>query len=220
MRIRDSKTKLAELLVSDDMSGGLEEIALMPEKKVINTLFSFFYSYDLLIKWRAITAAGVVVKKISAHDMGYARNIMRRLMWNMNDESGGIGWGSPEAMGEIMAGSKDLAGEYHTILISYIMPDGNFIENELLQRGVLWGIGRLAHATPELLRPHMLLLTPYLKSTDPFIRGFAAWTASLYHTDQLKAALNNLEQDHETLSFYTAGQLKEITVSDLAKGRC
>ncbi len=217
MGIRDLKKKIAALLMADDFSGSLEEIDLLPGKKIINLLLSFFYSHDQLIKWRAITAAGEVVSKISEHEIAYARNFMRRLMWNMNEESGGIGWGSPEAMGEIMTGNKKLADEYHNILVSYIMPDGNFIENELLQRGVLWGIGQLAHARPELIQAHTFLLIPYLKSTDPFIRGFAAWIASLYHTDQLKALLNNLEQDHEILSFYTGGQLKEITVSDLAQ---
>jgi len=40
---------------------------------------------------------------------------MRRLMWNLNDESGGIGWGNPEAMGEILACHEALANEYAPI---------------------------------------------------------------------------------------------------------
>jgi len=137
----------------------------------------------------------------------------------MNDESGGIGWGSPEAMGEIMAGNQDLANEYHKILVSYIMPDGNFIENEMLQQGILWGIGRLAHSMPALIEEHTFLLIPYLESQDPVIRGHAAWTASLYGTEALKSTLNKLEMDQDFLSFYTEGQLKEITVGDLATGK-
>ena len=75
---------------------------------------------------------------------------MRRLMWNLNDESGGIGWRArPEAMGEIVARSERLADEYGHILISYLDPDGNYLEHPLLQRGLLWGIGRFAHARPE-----------------------------------------------------------------------
>ncbi|MEA3417440.1 MAG: hypothetical protein U9R02_15080 [Thermodesulfobacteriota bacterium] len=52
---------------------------------------------------------GVVVSNLADHDMESARVIMRRLIWNLNDESGGIGWGSPEAMGEIMARNNRLA---------------------------------------------------------------------------------------------------------------
>ena len=60
---------------------------------------------------------GEVVSKIAENDLEFARIIMRRPMLNLNDESGGIGWGAPEAMGEIMARSEKLAEEYHKILI-------------------------------------------------------------------------------------------------------
>ncbi len=86
-------------------------------------------------------------------DMESARVIMRRLMWSLNDESGGIGWGSPEAMGEIIASHDGLAKEYAHVLISYVWEEGNFLEYEPLQRGA---------------GPHLL---PYLESTDAAVRG-------------------------------------------------
>ena len=81
-----------------------------------------------MIRWRAVSAMGHVVSRQAENDMPAARIIMRRLMWNLNDESGGIGWGSPEAMGDIMARSAPLTREYHRILISYVDPSGNFLE--------------------------------------------------------------------------------------------
>jgi hypothetical protein len=45
---------------------------------------------------------GEVMAHLADKDMESARVIMRRLMWSLNDESGGIGWGAPEAMGEIV----------------------------------------------------------------------------------------------------------------------
>jgi hypothetical protein len=101
--------------------------------------------------------------------MESARVVMRRLMWNLNDESGGIGWGSPEAMGEITAGHGRLADEFAGILISYINPAGNFLEHELLQRGSLWGVGRLAHARPLLARPAVPFLPAFFESPDPYL---------------------------------------------------
>lgn len=44
--------------------------------------------------------------------MEKACTVMRRLMWTLNDEFGGIGWGVPEAMGEIMVCHKGLAHIY------------------------------------------------------------------------------------------------------------
>ncbi|RZB31250.1 MAG: hypothetical protein SRB2_04775 [Desulfobacteraceae bacterium Eth-SRB2] len=103
MKGRKLKKKILELLGRDDLEKSLDEICQYPARKAVNPLFSFFYSTNELIKWRAITAMGAVVSRLAEQDMESARVVMRRLIWNLNDESGGIGWGSPEAMGEIMS---------------------------------------------------------------------------------------------------------------------
>jgi len=102
---------------------------------------------------------GAVVANLAEQDMESARVIMRRLMWSLNDESGGIGWGAPEAMGEIIASHDGLAKEYVSVLISYVWKEGNFLEYEPLQRGAVWGVGRVAQVRPELAQdagPHLL----------------------------------------------------------------
>jgi hypothetical protein len=75
--------------------------------------------------------------------MEHARIIMRRLMWTLNDESGGIGWGVPEAMAEIMINHKGLFKEYAHILMSYAEGGGNYLDHEPLKRGVIKAIERL-----------------------------------------------------------------------------
>ena len=213
---RQLKKEIIELLSYKDFEKSLEKICQLPARQVVNPLFSFFYNSDELVKWRAVTAMGAVVSNLADHDMESARVIMRRLIWNLNDESGGIGWGSPEAMGEIMARHAGIAGEYHKILISYIMPDGNYLEHEILQRGVLWGIGRLAHARPHLVKSCANLLCPYMESPDPILRGFAAWAAGLFDCKTTRMLLKRLENDQATLTIYLKGKLEKITVAQLA----
>jgi hypothetical protein len=186
-------------------------------RAVVNPLFSFFYNRNELIKWRAVTAMGLVVSNLADSDIESARIVMRRLIWNLNDESGGIGWGSPEAMGEIMARHEGLAKEYYKIIISYIMPAGNYIEYEVLQRGVLWGIGRLAHARPHLVEDFAHMLCPYMESPEPALRGLAAWTAGLFTCERTSRLLKQLENDHATLTFYFDGILEELSVAELLK---
>ena len=101
---------------------------------------------------------------------------MRRLMWMLNDESGGIGWGAPEAMAEAMACHPRLAEEYVRILLSYIREDGNFLEYEPLRRGALWGIGRLARVYPEMLieLDAARYIRPYPEPDDPLSRSLSA----------------------------------------------
>ena len=97
-------------------------------------------------------AVGITVSAIARTDLEPGPGNHATAYLELNDESGGIGWGAPEAMGEITAENEILAREYHPILVSYIDEKGNPLENHLLERGVMWGIGRLAQKSPELLR--------------------------------------------------------------------
>jgi len=213
---RQLKKEIFELLSHKNFEKSLEKIRQLPARQAVNPLFSFFYNSDELVKWRAVAAMGAVVSNLADHNMESARVIMRRLIWNLNDESGGIGWGSPEAMGEVMARHVRLAGEYHNILVSYIMPDRNYLEHEILQRGVLWGVGRLAHARPQLVEDSALFLLPYMESEDANLRGLAAWTAGLFDCKTTRMLLKRLKNDQATLTIYLNGELEEFTVAQLA----
>ena len=214
---RQLKRTIKKLLLQKDLQSGLSEIGRLPARRAINPLFSFLCSLDELLKWRAVMAMGEVVDRLAAEDMESARVIMRRYMWQLNDESGGIGWGCPEAMGEIMARNKNLAEEFWCILISYIRPDGNFLEHEILQRGALWGVGRLAHARPELLEDSVIYLHPYMKSSDPYLRGLASWAAGAIRNKKTEAILSILKEDVAELKIFLGGHLKAFSVSELAE---
>ena len=189
---RDFKRKIIDLLKADDFARVLETFRSCPARRVINPLFSCLCSTEPQIKWRAITALGVVVANLAQDDMESARVVMRRMIWNLNDESGGIGWGVPETMGEVMARHEGLAREYVNILVSYIREDGNFLEYEPLQQGVLWGLGRLAQTSPELLQDAGAHLHPFLSSEDATLRGLAAWILGLLGGPQHESELEPL----------------------------
>ena len=210
------KKKILQILTQNNFEKDIMEISGFTARAVVNPLFSFFYNRDELVKWRAVTAMGLVVSNLADHDIESARVVMRRLIWNLNDESGGIGWGSPEAMGDIMARHEGLAKEYYTILISYIIPDRNYIEHEILQRGVLWGIGRLAHARPHLVKDFVHLLYNYMESPDPALRGLAAWTAGLFDCETMSRLFRRFENDQAKLTFYIDGTVEEVTVAQLS----
>ncbi|MBW2491511.1 MAG: HEAT repeat domain-containing protein [Deltaproteobacteria bacterium] len=216
MGSRQLKKILLPLLKKEEFEKSLEEICFMPARRVVNPLFSFFYSTDEWVKWRAVTAVGVVVARLAHKDLESARVVMRRLMWNLNDESGGIGWGSPEAMGEIMARHDGLAREYACILVSYINEAGNFLEHEMLQRGVLWGLGRLAHTRPELVQDASVYLPPFMQSKDAVHRGLAAWVAGAIPSEMTKSLLKRLVTDKARINIFIRMNLVERTVGQLA----
>jgi hypothetical protein len=214
---RDLKRKVLALLQSDNLDQSLDELCQLPARQVINPFISFFLSSDEQVKWRAITAMGAVVAHLAEKDLESARVVMRRLMWMLNDESGGIGWGAPEAMAEIIASHEGLAEEYAHVLISYIRQDGNFLEYEPLQRGAVWGIGRVAQRRPELVQeaaPHLL---SYLESDDATVRGLAAWAVGLLGAEAARSQLEALLGDDAGVSLYLNRKLVLRRVSDLAK---
>lgn len=149
--MKNFKLEVLKFLEQDDFEKNLEDIHQFPPLKVVNALFSFLVYTNEIIKKRSVIVMGEVVSKLAGKDIESARIVMRRLMLSLTEESGGIGWGSPEAMGEIMARSERLAEEYHKILISYAEGGGNFLDFEELQKDVISGLQRLA-----VVHPHMV----------------------------------------------------------------
>jgi hypothetical protein len=216
MRGRGLKEIVKNLLGADAFDASLDELCMMPPRRVINPLFSFLVHSDETLRWRAITAMGAVVENLAETDMEGARVIMRRLMWSLNEESGGIGWGAPEAMAEIMARHEGLAREYSHILISYMDDEGNFLEYEGLQRGVLWGLVRLARVRPQMVAEAGIHVQKYLESGDTITRGLAAWASGLLGVQKVRPILNSLADDDSLLRVYIDNEFTEVRVKDLA----
>ena len=217
MGIRE-KRRIGRLLQSPDLEAIIAELLQLPASTVINPLIGGLCSTNETARWHAITALGPIIAKLADRDMEAARVVMRRFMWSLNDESGGIGWGAPEAMAEIMSCHDGLADEYAHMLVAYMREDGFYLELEQLQRGLMWGLGRLAQDKPDLLRSkdavHHLL--PYLDSVDSTVRGLAARTLGLLKADESTALLENLLQDDAHVRLYLNRNFIDDTVGSLA----
>jgi hypothetical protein len=212
---RKLKQTIREILETETLHEGVKRVLFFPYSATVGPLISFFCSKDPLVKWKAVSVLGSVTAKIAETDPDYARVIMRRLMWSLNDESGGIGWGVPEAMGEIMALSDLLAGEYQKILVSYISPGANFIEVPALQKGALWGIGRLASTRPHYLNYAIPALPKFFDSEDPAIRGLSAF-ALLAIDPSMRATIPlNLINDPSPIEYYLDGVITTCPIKSL-----
>ncbi len=152
--MKDVKRKVLEILSRKDISGSLPDLDALPPQKVLGPLFSGILNADEHVRWHAVTAMGHVAGRLALGNLEQGRIVMRRLMWSLNDESGGIGWGAPECMGEIMAMHDGLAEEYHEILFSYLVERqggaDNYLEYLPLRRGAFWGLSRLNQQRPDI----------------------------------------------------------------------
>jgi len=217
MSFRTLKKEVLKLLTRDDFASILPRFSDLPARKAVNPLFSFLYSTDDTVRWHAVSAMGMVTAGLAEMDRESARIVMRRLIWNLNDESGGIGWGSPEAMGDIMARSQGMAREFYKILVSYILPHGNFLEHETLQRGVLWGLHRLAEVAPLLTQDATPFVRLFLSSKDPYHRGLAACYAGGAQDEEALPSLKKLVQDKTMITTYSHLKVKQCRIRDLTE---
>lgn len=214
---RGLKQAVADLLRGDDAASAVNAICGMPARRVVGPLFGLFCARDRLARWRAVTAMGAVVDRLADENLESARVVMRRFIWNLNEESGGIGWGCPEAMGESMARHSRLAEEYGGLLISYLRPECNYIDHPPLQQGVLWGLGRLAHARPGTAAGCGGVLVPFLGSEDAALRGLAAWVAGPVADAGILPHLAPLADDEHPFPLYRDGHLSDPPVGVLAR---
>ena len=225
MNRRKLKQEILQILEEDDLNRIRHNLVQFSPNQVINPLFSALCSPDEKVKWHAVSAFGWVVPALADVSLESARVVMRRFLWTLNDESGGIGWGAPEAMAEIMAEDTRLADEYLHMLISYTrddgpepFQDGNYLELPMLQRGLLWGIGRLCYAHKRRMQ-HCRIgadLQPYLASPDRVVRGLALWALIALEDGCAAGEAAGLQVDNTEVSIYFKGKTTICSVSELA----
>jgi hypothetical protein len=139
-------------------------------------------------------------------------------MWNLNDESGGIGWGSAEAMGEILSRHPGLAAEFDSIMFSFLDPEANFIDNPQLQQGILWGIGTYAQAAPDRISAYRAsLIVPFMDDKDPVKKAYA--TRALNHAGRLDpdTLSEDLLADQTKIWMYTGWTFETARICDLIR---
>ncbi len=226
MGTRALKKEIFAILAGKDLAAILAALEQFPAKEVVNVLFSAICQADEVIRWHAVSGMGPTVRRMAEADMEEARIIMRRLLWSLNDESGGIGWGAPESMGEIMHEHEGLAREYVHMLISYTRPDGpeleqdgNFLEHETLQRGLLWGLERMCDRLRQLLLEKGLPadIPPYLSSPDGTVRGLAVKLCGRLGVEGVDDSLTELSSDTSSFTWYHEGEFLRLSIAELAR---
>lgn len=217
MKERQIKKRLKILLQNKDLNWLLSEIRTFPVKPLITPLMSGLYQTDEKIKWHTVTLMGQVMHELASDDREAARVVMRRFLWNLNEESGGIGWGMPEALGEIMAETSWLAEEYSHMLVSY-MREENYLELPALQRGLMWGLGRLAMERPDLLLENNVdgYMELYLDSPDQEVLGLASRNFGILGIQEAAPYIRMFLKNNHPLRLYQDRRILPTTVAALA----
>jgi hypothetical protein len=208
---RQQRKHVVKGLVGSRQLSRLVELA-KADKRVLGVLCALLYEQDDRFRWRAIEALGAVSAVVAATDLQSVRELLRRLEWLMNDESGGAGWHSPEAMAAIVVNVPALLDVFGVIL-------GSYLKDEALSRGAHWAVAAVAKVRPELLSDRVEELTQSLDSADPHIRGYAVIGLASLAGGSVADKIEMLRDDSGTLDLYSrdTGEFRTTTVGALVR---
>ena len=140
----------------------------LQSRKVLSVLVRLAYDKTSLTGWRAIKAIGHVASLYVRNNYDFLRDTIRKLLWSLSDESGGIGWSAPEILGEIVsADPKKLADIVPLIAEVYS------IEEKVFRPGVLYALKRIGEISPESIEPFQEIVLSGLSEEDPLARVYA-----------------------------------------------
>ncbi len=226
MSRRQLKNEVLTLLHKASLAEILPDLGKYPAHSLLNPLFIALCHSVERVRWNAVLCFGWLVPSIAEKDVEAARVVMRRFLWSLNDESGGIGWGAPEAMAEIMCHSTVLRHEYLHMLISYmredgegLFEDGNYLELPMLQRGLLWGIGRLCqeHQSEMIERGIVDDVRAYLQSPDIYVIGLALWCLGSLGVAAEVDNLPRFEGNKEKIHLFLNNEMQDISLAEIAR---
>ncbi|MBM3746568.1 MAG: hypothetical protein FJW34_12300 [Acidobacteria bacterium] len=118
----------------------LREAAAQPAR-VLRYLTGRLYA-DPAEKWRAVRALGELAAAAGLLSDERLGELLRRYFWALNDESGAVPWGIPEAIGELLAVRPSFQRDFLPLLCSLAHQDEVFQTGPILE-GVCWALGRV-----------------------------------------------------------------------------
>jgi hypothetical protein len=139
---RDSD--VAEMFRRDDTEA-LVALAGTRPGGVVRFLTGRLYAADEHDKWRAVRMFGVLARQQALITDDRLADLLGRFLWALNDESGTVPFGVPEAIGEIVAARPGHGARVLPILCGMLTEDETF-QTGPVERGIYWALGRIGPA--------------------------------------------------------------------------
>ncbi len=205
------KKRLKELLLKRDSTAlaGLTH----NEGTTLRTLASLLFDRDKLVCWRAVEALGRAAAVEYEKDPEKVRELLRRLFWQLNDESGNLGWYAPQAIAAILAEVPSLLEEYGRVLVS-------FLPEEPFENGVRWGLARIGAVKQDAFNDTVAaqFLIGSLKEPGKDKLGFTLYALKALDIKVNRADIAAFQSDPHQIEIYNweTGEFDKTTVGELA----
>jgi hypothetical protein len=167
---------------------------------------------------------GRVAKALGTAHNEFLRITMRKLLWSLSDESGGIGWAAPELLGEIVCSDPDGFAD-----IVPLIAEVYDIEEQTFRPGVVYALARVAEGSPELVANYQKVIIRSLVDKNPLIKIYAlallglVWPTacrknlwSKEYQSKISDVVNNMNNDDGVAWIYKNNAFIDITVGEQA----
>lgn len=195
-------------------AGDYQKILFCAQQSLAKTLryvqMNIWGDDHFLPRWYAIEALGQLAAHFAGDNDEDFRNLIRRCLWAMNDESGNVPWAAPEVMAVIIKAKP----KQYDAFIPMLMTNG--LENEICHKGTLWAMGYLGNSHYEALERFLPDILPFLDSKDSEIRGCAVWALAQVGYQSAAAKIAALKDDQGQCLLFHNGQLEKISVGKIA----
>jgi hypothetical protein len=204
---KDEVKKLLERRDFDALRNWVEK-----NRNPFRVLLSLTYDAEEIVRRRAIDAVGKVAGVVAAADIEKVRDFVRRLLWLMNDESGGLGWHAPEMIGEILVNVPTLIDDTAELLPS-------FMKEEPFELGTHLAMSRVAMVDAKPFIKSGSEIVKSLGDSDPLIRSYAASILGAIGDRQYSEAVRALSNDNTEVTMYDfeKGDWGRKTVAEFAR---
>lgn len=170
------------------------------------------YDIDDHIRWPAIEAAAEFMRsRWGSGEQDKVRQYIRTLFWSMTDESGGIGWSSPQTIAEIIFRIPELIDPYGSMMIAYS------IDEPPLAKGCMWGIGRVGGPITEAVESFRDKVLRVFDSDDSETLGLASWAVGAVDFAPSLTVLKKLVARIEPVRIYIDGEFREKSLGGWAQ---
>jgi hypothetical protein len=180
--------------------------------RALHILYGFTYDGEPLVVWRALAALGSAAAVKADADPERVRDFVRHCIWMMNDESGGLGWRSPEVIGEVLLGVPALIDEYASLLPHYL-------EESPFEAGATFALYRLGRRVPGLIAANRDTLERMLRFDAAAARAYGAIALIESGIVLGESITNPLLKDGSHVAYYDfeTGRLAYPSVSTLVR---
>jgi hypothetical protein len=218
----DTKKFILHALESNDLDAVVSFI--QENRKALSLLIRMAYDKETLVGWRAIKAVGRVAKALGTTHNEFLRITMRKLLWSLSDESGGIGWAAPELLGEIVSSDPECFAD-----IIPLIAEVYDIEEQTFRPGVMYALARVAEVSPELAANYQKVIIRSLVDKNPLTKIYAldllglvwptACRKNLWSTEyqaKIIGVVDNVNNDNGVAWIYQNNSFIDIIVGERA----